>query len=462
MSQETILKERESRSDSFLSYTIIRPGGNDTALVSGIISDPERRKQINDALLAIYPNVEQVGFINLTPGREELMMAGGEFCGNATRSTAYLALNGQPGEILLQVSGVDQRLRAGVTQNGEAYAQMPVYADTDKVRQVGNDMVVEMQGITQCITYDLSEIAGKTPEEIKAIAMAKIKAMGLDTYPAAGIMYTEKIGDQYKITPVVYVRDMDTLYLETACGSGTTALGLTLAKEKGESISAAVMQPSGLPITIDVTYDGNEFGYTQIFGPVDTLAEGSLEISKEGNVVVEKIDSPEKLDEALSSGNLAALYEEIFSQAPYFESFTDSDVAGFFTDYLTNGLLFLARDGRNVIGFGAAIPLANDQGVAATFERNGLDTTNVWYMADLGVNEAYRRRGIGRQLVQSRLDALNGNLVVMRTSENNFISQSLYKSLGFQEMPGVEQYVEVPRVNEQPTKDRRIFLSRKG
>lgn len=460
MSQETTVEERLPQPDAFISYTVIRPGGNDTALVNGIIDDPKQRKRINDALMQRYPNVEQVGFIDLTPESEQLMMAGGEFCGNATRSTAFLALNGTPGEILLQVSGVDQPLRAGVTQNGEAYAQMPVYANPDKIRSVDSDTVVEMEGITQCITYEIQEIIGKNPDQIKAVAMAKIRALGLDTSPAAGVIYTEKVENQYRIIPVVYVRDIDTLFLETACGSGTTALGLTLSKEQGKGTRASVMQPSGLPITVDVTYDGKTFGYTQISGPVDTLEVGSLETRGNGTVVVEKITSRQKLREALVNGNLAILYQDIFSQAPYFESFTVDDVAAFFDEYIENGLLFLAQDGKETIGFGAAIPLVNDGSVAETFVNNGLNIDGVWYMADLGVKDIYRKRGIGRQLVQSRLDALNGNMVVMRTSENNLISQSLYRSLGFKELPGVSQYVEGSRIDGQTTTDRRIFLYR--
>ena len=69
-------------------YTIIRPGGNDTALVLGIERDFNKRKQINDQIMKKYSKVEQVGFVNPDPTEPELLMAGREFCGNATRSAA--------------------------------------------------------------------------------------------------------------------------------------------------------------------------------------------------------------------------------------------------------------------------------------------------------------------------------------------------------------------------------------
>ncbi len=65
------------------NYKIYIPSGNPTALVIGIEKDLEKRKEINNAIMSKYDFIEQVGFIN--PNNPELIMAGGEFCGNATR-----------------------------------------------------------------------------------------------------------------------------------------------------------------------------------------------------------------------------------------------------------------------------------------------------------------------------------------------------------------------------------------
>ena len=73
-----------------IRYQIFDPSGNITALVEGDRFTPEERIRINDAIMAKHADVEQVGF--LSTGTPEMTMAGGEFCGNATRSSilAYL------------------------------------------------------------------------------------------------------------------------------------------------------------------------------------------------------------------------------------------------------------------------------------------------------------------------------------------------------------------------------------
>lgn len=72
-----------------LKISILRPSGNDTALVKGLFTI-EERKEINNLIMQKYSNVEQVGFYDFDGKQITLEMAGGEFCGNALRSTAYL------------------------------------------------------------------------------------------------------------------------------------------------------------------------------------------------------------------------------------------------------------------------------------------------------------------------------------------------------------------------------------
>ena len=81
-------------------YKIYIPSGNPTALVFGLEKDPARRKEINDEIMAQYDDfVEQVGFVNTDIKNPELMMAGGEFCGNATRSAVKYYLNDKQGDL---------------------------------------------------------------------------------------------------------------------------------------------------------------------------------------------------------------------------------------------------------------------------------------------------------------------------------------------------------------------------
>ena len=111
-------------SQNNLDLTILNPGGNITALIKGIPASLLQRKLVNDAVMKRFPKVEQVGFYTFSPPRLE--MAGGEFCGNATRCTAYLLLGGKPGKIKIRVSGVNQPLAARIDRGGNTWAQMPL------------------------------------------------------------------------------------------------------------------------------------------------------------------------------------------------------------------------------------------------------------------------------------------------------------------------------------------------
>ncbi len=266
----------------FYRFSVIRPGGNDTALINGIPGDLQTRKRLNDAIMGVYPNVEQVGFVNLDPNDPELMMAGGEFCGNATRSAAWEVLKREPGELEIKVSGAGGRLKAGVSEDGEAYAQMPVYNDVSYIQRdpkKPTNYTVTMKGITHYVDFNTEQISGLTESEIKKKVRVDLRKRKLDELPAAGIIFAEKKGvKDYKITPVVYVRDMDTLFVETACGSGTAALGLAIAKESGLSVSdLPIYQPSGLPIKVSAEYDGSKIGYTQIQSPLSQVDQGVIE-----------------------------------------------------------------------------------------------------------------------------------------------------------------------------------------
>ena len=254
-----------------LQYSVFRPGGNDTALVIGVERDSDKRKKINDQVMKQHANVEQVGFVKLDRDNPELMMAGGEFCGNATRSTAWQILAGKPGEVLMKVSGVESKLRAGVDEEGNAWAQMPIYTDPSRITFLEDGRaVVAMEGITHVVMNDIYPEA--SPEELKPIALKLLQQLGLDkSVAASGVMFLTPTESGVSIRPVVLVRDIKTLFYETACGSGTTAVGLLEALKKSGSIELPVTQPTGIPIYIKVSFDGSKFEQAVISGPIEVL-----------------------------------------------------------------------------------------------------------------------------------------------------------------------------------------------
>lgn len=449
-----------------LDFTVMKPAGNDTGLFVGVIRDSQLRGKIGDILQKIYPNVEQVGFVNLDPKNAELMMTGGEFCGNATRSTAYLVLKGQPGEILIKVSGVKNKLRAGVTSNREAFSQMPIYPEPSRIKQdpehPGN-VTVEMEGITHYVDFDAGKIKGLSEEQIKAKARKEMAKKGIDKGAACGIIYTEKIGNNWHIYPVVYVRNAGpngTLYYETACGSGTTALGLTLAQRAGKSVKEiSIVQPSGMTIKFSVDYNGSKFGYAQIQGPIEKLDKGTLETTKGVSYAVKQIDSEKQLKRALQNLGLREAYRDAFGRPPYNERFTDKEIDDMFTDYFRSGRVFVAIAEGKVIAFATTQPLKSAEKAVQNIL---IDVVGVnpksWYIPDLGVRLAYENRGIGRNLMQKALDSTPADTITLRTTVSNVASQRLYEKLGFTIAAGVTQEKTQTRTSGQKETDERLFM----
>lgn len=103
-----------------LKYCIFDPTGNITALVETEVR-PADRAPVASGIMAAHPEVEQVGFVAYNDSACEaadaavsLMMAGGEFCGNATMCAAalYAERRGMPadGRIMVRVSGASDPL----------------------------------------------------------------------------------------------------------------------------------------------------------------------------------------------------------------------------------------------------------------------------------------------------------------------------------------------------------------
>lgn len=247
-------------------YTIYRPSGNDTALVERLILKPALKKQINNAIMVQSPAVEQVGFIDKK--KMQLEMAGGEFCGNATRCAAYQFLNGRYGEILIKVSGVNRRLKAGIDRSGNSWAQMPVYSDSRKLTKNKDCWIVELEGITQVVCERKDKFTSKDKAKKKGLEI--LERLNLtESVPAAGVMFLTKTNGQFSIEPIVWVRDIKTLFYETACASGTAAVGVVTALKSNKSVdSLQIFQPTNLPIFVSVDFKNNKFKEVSIKGPV--------------------------------------------------------------------------------------------------------------------------------------------------------------------------------------------------
>jgi diaminopimelate epimerase len=256
--------------EKIYDLTITRPAGNDTALIKKIVP-PAVKKILNDAVEKKYTNVEQVGFYewNEKTNTGRLEMAGGEFCGNATRSTAYLLLNGNLGDIMMQVSGVSRPLLAGVKKENTAFTEIPIMKDFSCVEQISKEVTkVEIEGITHLIT----KRPQGTPTDLKEKAKILLTTFDLlTTRKCSGVMYLSEKENQIVMDPIVWIRDVNTLFYETACASGATAVGVWKASQnKDTQTTLALLQPSEENLYVTVNKTSKQF--------LSAFIEGSLTI----------------------------------------------------------------------------------------------------------------------------------------------------------------------------------------
>jgi len=227
-------------------------GGNGTAIE--IIDAPLPRSQYETRGKVLGDEfepfgAEQAGF--LIPSQSHFEMAGGEFCGNASRAAALLLSDIENrSEVRFTVSGFDGTVDAVVNKTSDTlydvrceFPGMP----TD-VRQVVLDngqraSIVDLGGIVHVV------VEGDFPEDdavYKDMHRAITKQFGLGDREAVGVVWFERTGTGVQIHPVVWVKAVDTFFYEASCGSGTIAVG----RVTGET---EITQPTGKNIRAEIT-----------------------------------------------------------------------------------------------------------------------------------------------------------------------------------------------------------------
>ena len=240
--------------DKSLNYKILNPGGNKTAIVIGNEYSNEDKKKINDKILKENPDVEQVGFISKKENKLE--MAGGEFCMNATRCAIWEYLKGDLGEIELNVSGCKEKITGGITKEKEVYVNMQINKKMSEIIEKNNKLnFIKLDGILLTIIDEenskryIEEL--KKDEEKAKFKLKEIMQTFETSEKALGIILLEKEKSKTKINPIIWVKTIDTLYYETACGSGS--LATAIYKNYIEGIeNLEIMQPSGYSININL------------------------------------------------------------------------------------------------------------------------------------------------------------------------------------------------------------------
>ncbi len=236
------------------------PSGNLTALVIGIPKSKNERIIINNKIIK-KEQVEQVGFISPDINNPQLIMAGGEFCGNATRSAINYYLNNKPGNIRIKVSSVPQKILGGIDKKCQTWVEMPVYK-RNYIKIINNSIaIVRLYGITHLIISS-SKIS-------KEKAYNLLKKYNLLNEKSAGVIFYQKLNkNYYKITPIVFVKSVNTFFCETACGSGSAALGIYINYKNNSISKISIIQPSNMIIDVFSTIKKDKIEKVIISGQV--------------------------------------------------------------------------------------------------------------------------------------------------------------------------------------------------
>ncbi|WP_295772566.1 GNAT family N-acetyltransferase [uncultured Mucilaginibacter sp.] len=67
-----------------------------------------------------------------------------------------------------------------------------------------------------------------------------------------------------------------------------------------------------------------------------------------------------------------------------------------------------------------------------------------WILNDLYVDEAYRKRGIGKQLIKTAMAfgiQTGATFIQLETQKENYTAQSLYKAIGFEQQVATDDFL---------------------
>ncbi len=247
--------------------------GNVTLFVTSPVSRKEYGLYAQKLLANPSLGGEQVAYIiqESNPRWDgKFEMCGMEFCCNATRSFGLkLALEEEknqghrtmPSVLRICASGMDQILTvAANTKTMETSVLLPPPLSLSKKSiKLGsnfiNATVVELEGIMHVVLMDIP-YDNTIVDVIRHIVMKDYNPM------AVGVLFYNQISQS--MFPAVYVRDVDTTYLEGSCGSGTAALAAALSYEKTDgthyysfqqpvgSLSSSVVKKDGHLVSVSV------------------------------------------------------------------------------------------------------------------------------------------------------------------------------------------------------------------
>ena len=217
------------------NIVVANPANNITVFVLDYIEREDYKDIAKDILENTDFNAEQVGFVKepIMGGDVRLEMMGGEFCGNASRSIGMLFArqnNIESGNVLVEITGSDRPLNTKVDlENETSEIDMPIPKGIESIN---------VSGLGK---FPIVESVDATDENFEKFKKAVYENYDIEAF---GVMFFDK--EKNYITPAVYVKDTDTTFFESSCGSGTLATVTYLGQDlKDGVLKFDIKQPGG-------------------------------------------------------------------------------------------------------------------------------------------------------------------------------------------------------------------------
>lgn len=218
---------------SIKNIYLINAAGANTSAIEIIKKPLNKNDYVNRGkkILDNYKKVDQVGFLDIT--KNKLEMSGGEFCVNAARSAAVVLFeikNINKFEFIM--SGFKNKIQANVEKNSnktyEVTCKFPNLKIKSKNVSVMNKkaVLVDLGGIVHII------IDSDFPKNnYKTIHQKIMRELNIYSRKAVGVCWINSINKKTIINPVVWVRDVDSLFYEKSCGSASIATAKVVNKK---------------------------------------------------------------------------------------------------------------------------------------------------------------------------------------------------------------------------------------
>jgi len=240
-----MLSKKLYKGNGNMKYLVSAAGGNTTAIQ--LIENSQTREWYSsngNELVNKYDSfeVEQSGF--LIPKDLHFEMAGGEFCGNASRAAAVVfSLLKKESIVDFTVSGFD----------GIVHSTVNKYSDNEyNVESMFNRMnilskEVKLSNDTQAFLVDLGGIVhivieGELPSNYKEVHNEVTSELDLLRKSAVGVVWYTKIENKpVKIHPIIWVNEVNTFYYETSCGSASIAVAAVTGINEIEQVTGELI-----------------------------------------------------------------------------------------------------------------------------------------------------------------------------------------------------------------------------